>query len=97
MEVKEVRGGATSHLCVCVCVQAHVHDHAWRPEDEQPHGDQHHAGGLSGGPQDPGGVLDAVTEQLTGPNRNLSDDLGLSRILGASSDDFSLRLQYLRD
>lgn len=64
-----------------------MHDHAWRPEDEQPHGDQHHAGGLSGGPQDSGGVLDAVAEQLTG-NRKLSDDLTL--ILGAFSDDFSL-------
>lgn len=41
-----------------------MHDHAWRSEDEQPHGDQHHAGGLPRGSQDSGGVLDSLTEQL---------------------------------
>lgn len=54
----------SANVCVCVCLQAHVHDHAWRSEDEQPHGDQHHAGGLPGGSQDSGGVLDSLTEQL---------------------------------
>ncbi|XP_061787778.1 GTP cyclohydrolase 2 isoform X1 [Nerophis lumbriciformis] len=35
---------------------AHVHGDARRAEDEQPHGDQLHAGHLPGRPQNPGGV-----------------------------------------
>lgn len=52
-------------MYVCVRLQAHVHDHAWRPEDEQPHHDEHHAGDLSRGPQNSGGVPDSFTELLT--------------------------------
>lgn len=44
-----------------VCLQAHVYGNAWRPEDEQPHGDEHHAGRLPGRPQNPGGVPDSCT------------------------------------
>ena len=51
--------------CVCVCVQAHVYGHAWRPEDKQPHSDEHHAGSLHGRPQNPWGVSDSFTERLT--------------------------------
>lgn len=54
-------------LCVCrvvLCLQPHVYGHAWRPEDEQPHSDQHHAGCLPGRSQDQGGVPDALTEGL---------------------------------
>lgn len=47
---------AAATRMIPVCSQAHVHGDAWRPEDEQPHSDEHHAGSLPGGPQDPGGV-----------------------------------------
>lgn len=50
---------------LCLGLQAHVHGDAWRPEDEQPHGDQHHAGNLPGGPQNPGGVPDSRDAHLT--------------------------------
>lgn len=51
-------------VCPCVFLQPHVHGHARRPEDEQPHGDEHHAGGLPRRPQNQRGVPDAFTEGL---------------------------------
>lgn len=56
-------------MCVRVCLQPHVHGHARRPEDEQPHGDEHHAGGLPKRPQNQRGVPDAFTEGLTKSTR----------------------------
>lgn len=53
--------------CICLtvlCLQPHVYGDARRPEDEQPHSDQYHAGGLPGRPQDQGGIPDALTEGL---------------------------------
>lgn len=48
-----------------LCLQAHVHGDARSPEDEQPHGDEHHARSLPRGPQDPGGVPDSGDARLT--------------------------------
>ncbi|TKS89789.1 GTP cyclohydrolase 1 [Collichthys lucidus] len=45
--------------------KAHVHGHAWRPEDEQPHSDEHHVGSLPRGSQNPGGVPDSFAARLT--------------------------------
>ena len=53
------------YVCVCVCLQAHVYGNAWRPEDEQPHGDEHYAGSLPRGSQNPGGVPDSLKAHLT--------------------------------
>lgn len=52
-------------MCVYVCLQPHVHGHARRPEDEQLHGDEHHAGDLPRRPQNQRRVPDAFTEGLT--------------------------------
>lgn len=57
--------GSKSDTFFCSALQAHVHGDARRPEDEQPHGDQHHAGNLPGGPQNPGGVPDSHNAHLT--------------------------------
>lgn len=43
-----------------------MYGNAWRPEDEQPHSDEHHVGSLPGRPQDPRGVPDSCTLK---PNR----------------------------